>query len=136
MRGLLALLVVAALVLSACDDADRAIADESVQTFHRQYDASDFHAIYVATAEQFRNRTPEEDWSRSLTAVHQKAGVIVATRQASWRVDSSTAGTTVALVYTTTFEKLSAVESFVWRMQSGKAQLTAYRIESPDLVGN
>ena len=93
-RGLLALLVVAALVLPACDDADRAIADESVQTFHRQYDASDFHAIYAATAEQFRNRTPEEDWSRLLTAVHQKAGVIVATRQASWRVDSSTAGTT------------------------------------------
>jgi hypothetical protein len=49
-RGLLALLVVAALVLPACDDADRAIADESVQTFHRHYDASDFHAIYAATA--------------------------------------------------------------------------------------
>jgi hypothetical protein len=39
-------------------------------------------------------------------------------------------------VYTTTFEKVSAVESFVWRMQSGTAQLMAYRIESPDLVGD
>jgi len=35
--GLLALFVVAAPVLPACDDADRAIADESVQTFHRHY---------------------------------------------------------------------------------------------------
>jgi hypothetical protein len=82
-RGLLELLVVAALVLPACDDADRATAHEAVQTFHRQYEASDFHAIYAGATEQFRNRTREDDWVRILTAVRQKAGVIVATSQTS-----------------------------------------------------
>jgi hypothetical protein len=51
-------------VLPACDDADRATAHEAVQTIHRQYEASDFHAIYAGATEQFRDRTRQDDWVR------------------------------------------------------------------------
>lgn len=107
-----------------------------METFHQRYNASEFEAIYVAASDRFQTATSQSDWVTFLVAVRQKAGLVISATQDSWRVDSGTSGTTVAAVYTTHFEKLTAVESFSWRVQDGKAFLLAYRIESPELVRN
>ena len=56
------------------------------------------------------------------------------TEKQQWRADYNTAGRFASLGYRTVFERGEAYEQFVYLIDSGKATLVSYNINSPALV--
>jgi len=111
------------------------LAQDSVGLFHAQLDSEQYSAIYAACDEKFHQATSESDFVRLLQAVHGKLGFV---RQSNLRNTGiawfAGQGTTVTLVYDTTFANGSGTEQFVWHIGDGRATLYGYHINSNDLV--
>jgi len=135
MRGFCAFLV--ALTINGCSsDADVSVAEREVSIFHDKFDDQEFDEIYTATAPQFKDSTPKDDYLQLMSIVHQKLGTVQATERNSSNVLYRTDGTTVTLGYATEFEQGPGIETFVFSMQDGKARLINYKINSTALIVN
>jgi hypothetical protein len=134
---LVSILSFAPLVLSSCQSvaANTALAKDAVTQFHAQLDAEEYASLYAAADPKLHQAATEADFTRLLQAVHHKLGTVrqsnLRTWNASWYAGS---GTTVTLVYDTTFSAGSGTEQFTWHIGGNRATLYGYHINSTDLL--
>ena len=110
-------------------------AAKGVEQFHSQLDSEQYQAIYAAADEGFQKVTSEPDFSALLQAVHKKLGKVQTSKRSNFQVGISTGqGSTVTLVYDTTFEQGSGSEQFIWHMRDNQPMLLGYHIASNALI--
>jgi hypothetical protein len=127
--------VLVLLALFGCGGAKGKVdAERAVVVFHQRLDRGEFSAIYADAHADFRASASEADFSAFVDAVHRKLGNVKAVEQVSWKIGSFNLKTEVMLVYKTTFDSGSGMETFNFRIDGGRATLRGYNINSKELV--
>ncbi|MFL6856701.1 MAG: hypothetical protein ACJ8EB_02200 [Allosphingosinicella sp.] len=122
----------AALLLAACSvDGDLAAADAAVAGFHADLDRGAFAQIYNAASPEMKAVTNGPDLVRLLALVHARLGAFKRGARIGWNDSRTTSGHFVNLNYRAAYEKGAAEESFVFRLDGGRAALAGYHIDSP-----
>lgn len=128
------LCILAATMMTGCSAAKaKKAAESSVQTFHAQLNAAQYHEIYSHASEAFQKSDTEAGVTEFLSAVHRKLGQAKDAQEQTFFVNFGTAGTMVTLTYKTDFDAGSANEQFVWRV-GDQPLLVNYRIDSRALI--
>jgi opacity protein-like surface antigen len=128
----LAIIVVAA---SSCSTRqDLAAAEREVEKFHQAYNAGRFDDIYEETAEELKKSANQEDFVAMLQTVQRKLGKMTETKRDNWTVNFGTGGTTVKLVYETSFAQGKGTETFNYQISGKTALLMRYDITSKNLL--
>ncbi|HXW57098.1 MAG TPA: DUF4019 domain-containing protein [Candidatus Cybelea sp.] len=136
-RVLVGILFLAPLVLCSCASVvkDTALAKDAVGQFHSQLDAGQYTALYAAADPKLHEATTEAEFTRLLEAIHDKLGTVRQAELRTWNTGWYLGtGTTVTLVYNTTFSGGSGTEQFTWHVSSDRATLYGYHINSIDLI--
>jgi len=131
------LLMAATIVLAAASCStkeDLATAEREVEKFHRAYNAQQFDAIYGKTTDELKKNATSQDFVAMLETVQRKLGKMTETKRTNWTVNFATGGTTVKLVYETSFEQGKGTETFTYRVSGKKALLMGYDITSKNLL--
>ena len=131
------LLMAATIVLAAASCStkeDLATAEREVEKFHRAYNAQQFDAIYGKTTDELKKNATAQDFVAMLETVQRKLGKMTETKRTNWTVNFSAGGTTVKLVYETSFEQGKGTETFTYRVSGKKALLMGYDITSKNLL--
>ena len=139
MSSLLRILLatVAALTIAACGlTKGKAAATKAVDTFHQQFNDSEFTAIYSASTSAFKSAAREPDFMAFIQAVRRKLGAFKSGTQTSWNVSSVNGVTTVVLKYQSQFDQGSATETFTYLTFGETATLQGYNINTPVLIIN
>jgi lysophospholipid acyltransferase (LPLAT)-like uncharacterized protein len=125
-----------AVALCSCQDVTegRAQSDAAVKRFHEQLNAGEAGAIWDGAHDSFRQAVSRERNGELMAAILRKLGKVTGSTGNGWQLNSHNLTTTVRLQQSTTFERGSATESFVFRMEGGKAVLVGYNIQSLDLI--
>ena len=134
------LLVVAAIIVvaipliaSSCARA-RDAAEAASQEFRTRMSSGAYGEIVRSAAPEFRNATTELDFAKAMESVTTRLGAWRSSEEPTWKVYASPSGQTVTLVYTSHFERGTATEEFVWRVQQGRSALAGYHVKSPALI--
>ena len=69
-----------------------------------------------------------------LDVVQRKLGKMTETKRANWNVNFSVGGSTVKLIYETSFALGTGTETFDYQISGKKAVLMGYNITSKNLV--
>jgi uncharacterized protein DUF4019 len=136
-RRILAWILIGALLVSTSSCSltkGKEIAEHGVVQFHNQFNAGQYHEIYVQADEDFRKATSEADTIALFEAVRRKLGTQKSSNQTNWHVKAGPLGTVVTLAYDVEFSKGKATEQFVFRMNGDKALLLNYNVNSPALI--
>jgi len=128
----LAMIVLAAGACSTKEDL--AAAEREVEKFHQAYNAGRYDDIYDKTSDELKKATGQEAFVAMLETVQRRLGKMTETKRENWKVNFSTGGTTVNLVYETSFALGKGTETFNYRMSGKKAVLTGYNITSKNLL--
>jgi hypothetical protein len=123
-----------AFLLNGCGVAeDRRAAEDAVAEFRNQYEVGNYQQIYGSSDVGFRAALSESDFSSTLEAMRVRLGSLRTATIAKWNVNSYGAKTKVTLVYSSQFERASAVETFVFQLNGRSPTLVAYFIKSDAL---
>jgi len=136
MRNCLAF-VVASLGLVGCSPgADVPAAEHAIVEFHSDLNAANFQKIYSAGDAELKSATTDAMFSKILNAVHSKLGLFKTGKSAGWNDNVTTGGHFVTISYQAAYQKGSAVESFIYRIDGNRAALVGYHINSDALLLN
>lgn len=130
-------LTILAAGLSSCRSSskDITLAEQAVVQFHSQFGSEQFHTIYTAADEKFRQAGSESDMTTFFQAIHRKLGLPQEPRRLNagikWLAGQ---GTFVMLSYQTKFSEGSGIEHFTWHISDDRALLVGYNIDSKDLI--
>lgn len=117
--------------LCACSiGKDTKAAESAVATFREQLARSDFSGIYQSAADDWKKSVSRADSDAFLGAVNRKLGALKSSAQTGWQDNATTGGHLVKLVYHTKFENGDGDETFVFRLEGGRALLVGYHINS------
>src|ERR1044071_7804663 len=113
------LVCVALLATSSCSlkglTEGKGLAEAAVTQFHSQFNAKQFHEIYVQTDEEFKKVSSEPDFTAMLDALHRKLGTVKDSKPTGWGVNATTIGTIVTVGYDVEFTEGNGTEKFVFR---------------------
>ncbi len=134
-RGAIAIPLVAMVSLTtACSFIEnKAIAEATVVTFNKQYNAGKFAEIFDAAEPRFQETTSPEELTAILTAAQERLGSVREIRQTSWRVEVTPEGSLVKLAYNVKFAKASGTQEFDYLIVDGEAKLLRFNIQSEAL---
>jgi len=129
-------MILALTVLTACASGKNVQnAAKSVEQFHSQLNTEQYQVIYAAADDGLHKATNEADFVAFLQAVHKKLGNVQTSQRTNFQVGVSTGqGSTVNLVYDTTFEQGTGTEQFLWHIRDNQPVLLGYHINSNALV--
>jgi len=129
------LLIVSAVAFPSCSMVKgQSAAEKAVARVHAQYDAGQFHEIYVQAAEELRKAATESEFTNLMTAIQQKLGKVRSTRKSGFKVNTNLSDTYVTITYETEFEQGNGTEQFTWRISGDHAALLHYDIGSSALL--
>jgi hypothetical protein len=134
-RGVVCLVILAALATSCGLPASKKSAEQAVLTFRSQMDSEQYDDIYKNADAGFRENQTQDEIVSFLRAVHNKLGKVVSASPRGFGVNTAIgSGTRVALSYETRFEGGKGAEEFVWHVTGGKTLLIRYSVTSLELV--
>ena len=129
--------MIGALALAGCSfGADVPVAEKAIAAFHTQLDAAQFGPIYAQSADEMKKDTTQAQLADFLAAVHRKLGPFKSGKSIGWNDNVNTGGHYVTINYQATYERGPATESFVYRIDDGKAALVGYHVNSNVLIMN
>ncbi|MGH9907584.1 MAG: hypothetical protein ACRD8U_18595 [Pyrinomonadaceae bacterium] len=132
---MLALIVALQLAASSCSlSKSKEMGQHAVDQFHRQFNAGQYHEIYVQSDEGFQKSSSEADTVALFGAIRRKLGTVKTANQTSWHVNTTTTGTVITLAYDVDFTEGKGTEQFVLKMKGDKALLFNYNVNSPLLI--
>jgi hypothetical protein len=134
-RHLFAILAIA-LTAGCSSGADISAANLAVAHFRELMEMQQFRQIYEASADEDKKATTEQQWTKFLTAIHDKLGSVKNAQSTGWNVNYRTTGIVIAISYKTEFEKGSGTETFSYAISGGTAVLLGYHINSTDPLTN
>ena len=117
------------LVASSCARA-REAAEAASQEFRMRMTSGAYGEIVRAATPEFQNATTEAEFAKAMEGVKARLGVWQSSEAPTWKVFAGTSGQTVTLVYNSHFERGTATEEFVWRVQQGRPALAGYHVKS------
>jgi hypothetical protein len=130
-------IVAAALALSACSiGKDIPVAEAAAVSFHQQLDAGKFVDTWQNAAPDLRAVTPKDKWLALLDAVHRKLGKFKSAKTVGWNDNFNNGRHFIVLNQQAEYERGSAQEQFVYRIDAGKAALAGYHVNSEALILN
>jgi len=109
------------------------IASAAVDHFHQQLNAGDYDQIYENATEEFRHWGKREDLNHFFDNVREKMGSAGKPSTIGFHVNWRNGVLWVDQTFNTQFEKGSAQEYFVWKIQQNQPHLYNYRIDSPNM---
>jgi hypothetical protein len=109
------------------------MSDQTVTQFHNQFNARQFHEIYMVASDDFRRDTTEADMFAYLEAVRRKLGTVKNSQQAGWQVSARPLGWIYERKYETESSDGKGTESFVILLRDDKGWLQDFKIDSPAL---
>ena len=118
----LSLTLIASLLVavSSCSlTKGKEIGERAVVQFHNQFNAGQYHEIYVQSDEGFRK------------AARRKLGTVKNSSQTGWHVNATPTGTMVTLNYDVEFSEGKGTEQFVFKLSGDKALVFNYNVNSP-----
>jgi len=121
------------LVASSCSTA-RDAAEAATREFRVRMAAEAYGEIVRSATPALQKATTEIDFSNAMVAVRERLGVWQSSDEPTWKVFAGIRGQTVTLVYNSYFERGTATEEFVWRVQEGRPALDGYHVKSARLV--
>jgi hypothetical protein len=136
MRRTIAALAAAGALAGCSVGHDLPAVHAAVGVFHQEFNAQDFAKIYSDSGPDFKNASSQGDFTQLLSAIHRKLGNYVSGNAGGWTDNVNTSGHFVTAGFSATFERGAAEESFVYRIDSGKALLAGYHISSNALITN
>jgi hypothetical protein len=126
-----------AALLAACSPiADTKAAEAGVERFHRAMDSGRLAEAYDASAPDMKSVTSRDQFITLFGAVHDRLGTYKSGKTVSWKDNANTDGHYVVLNRQAEFERGSATEDFVFRIEKGEAVLAGYHVTSNVLTGN
>ena len=133
--GVVAAVIVVAipLVARSCERA-RDAAEAASLEFRMRMARGAYGEIFQSATLEFRSSTTELDFAKAMEGVKERLGVWQWSGEPIWKVFAGTSGQTVTLVYSSHFERGTATEDFVWRVQHGQPALAGYHVTSSTLV--
>jgi hypothetical protein len=121
------------LIASSCATA-RDAAEAATREFRARMAGRSYGEIVKSATPAFQKATTEADFSNAMTAVRERLGVWQSSEEPTWKVFAGVSAQTVTLVYSSYFERGTATEEFVWRVQAGRPALDGYHVKSSKLV--
>jgi hypothetical protein len=132
---LILLLATISLAVGSCSTKeDLAAAERAVEKFHQAYNAGRFDEIYEKTTDELKKNASQEDFVGMLETIQRKLGKMTETKRANWNVSFSVSGSTVKVIYETSFALGTGTETFDYQLSGKKAVLMGYNITSKNLV--
>ena len=107
---------------------DVAAAEQAVDQFHSELNASKFDKIYAQAAPDWKQASSELETARLFGIMHGKLGSFVFGKRTSARAEPGPHGKVIRLVYVSKFQKADGEEFFTFRRSGDTAQLTAYDV--------
>jgi hypothetical protein len=129
----LAPLLIAVLACSAVKDGKPA-ADSAIVEFHSRLNEEKYKEIFDNSHQDLKDVANEEEMTKLFSAVHSKLGLVVDSKNQTWKAGTFNLTTTVQMVQSTEFEHGKGDESFVFVIEGKKALLQSYHINSMDLI--
>jgi hypothetical protein len=131
MKRYLLLMLMFGWLLNACSVGDDlGLAEDAVRTFHRQLNAGRFEEIYDSAAREFMASDSKRNVVDFLRGVQRRLGKWRSASKAGWEINYGNEGTLITLTYRSEYEGGRAMERFVFRIRSEKAELMKYDIRS------
>jgi Protein of unknown function (DUF3887) len=129
--------IAGALALCACSIGESIPKAESAITdFHKKIDAAQFDAIYQGASGDMKNSTTQKSLVDLLSAVGRKLGKFQSGKTVGWNESRNTNGHFVTLNYSATYERGTADENFVYRINGDRVLLAGYHVNSNALIVN
>jgi hypothetical protein len=126
-------IVVIPLAAMSCARA-REAAEGASREFRTRVTTGAYTEIVRAATPEFQHATTEPDFARAMEEVKQRLGSWQSAEAPTGKVLVGVGGQTVTLVYNSRFERGSAIEEFVWRVQRGRPALAGYHVKSRAVV--
>jgi hypothetical protein len=126
--GVVFVVIIPLVAMSCASTRDVAVA--ASQEFRTRVTARAYGAIVQSATPEFQTATTEADFARVMEALKQRLGGWQSSEPPAWRVLAGLTGRTVTLVYSSHFERGTATEEFVWRIQQGQPRLAGYHVKS------
>jgi len=128
----IAAIILIAMAVCSCSSVSKSF-DEAVKAtdnFHQQIAQADYGAIYDAGSNGFKEKSSRSQMIDFFKVAYGKLGACEKPNREGFRVNFNTNGRFVALTYASQCAHASMHESFIWRIEDGKAKLYGYRINS------
>jgi hypothetical protein len=130
-------IVAAALALSACSiGKDVPVAEAAAVGFHQMLDVGKFADTWQNAAPELRAATPKDKWLALLDVVHRKLGKFRTAKTVGWNDNFNNGAHYIVLNQEAQYERGTAREEFVYRLNAGKAALAGYHVNSDALIFN
>ena len=124
-------------VLAACSPGtDTKAAEDAISSFHADLNAGNFDKIYDRSGSELKTATPKDKFTKILNAVHSKLGSFKSGKSDGWNDNVTTGGHFVTISYQASYDKGSAAENFVYRVDGNQAVLAGYHVNSDALLLN
>jgi hypothetical protein len=126
----------AALVAGCSPLQDAKSADAAIADFHQKLDATDFAGIYGGSSPELKTAAGEDKMVALFAAVHRKLGNFQSGKDVGWNDNVNTGGHFLTINYAAQYDRGTATESFVYRIDGAQARLAGYHINSDALILN
>ena len=136
MRNHLLALIACAALVGCSPGSDVPAAESAIAVFHADLNGANFEKIYVGSDAELKAATSKELFGKILTAVHSKLGLFKNGKPVGWNDNASTGGHYVTINYEAAYQKGSAHENFVYRIDGKQAVLVGYHVNSEALLLN
>ena len=129
--------IIACTILAGCSpSSDVPAAERGIALFHSDLNAGNFQKIYDTSDAQLKAAASKEFFGKILNAVHSKLGLFKNGKSAGWNDNATTSGRFVSINYQAAYQKGSAQENFVYRIDGNHAALVGYHVTSDALLLN
>ena len=108
--------------------------DAEVDRFHQHWNADEFQAVFDEAHMNFRNAQPASSLLSTFERIKKNYGKLQTSKRRSWGFNTNNGVTDIKVAYDSAFDRGSAVEEFVYRMNGDKPLLLSYDIASPETV--
>jgi len=120
--------VMVALVSACSPGSDVPVATAAADSFHQQFNAGAFDAIYANSDRLMKNAGPAKGFVELLSGIHSKLGDFKSAETPGWNDQVTTNGHFVTLIYQSKYALGAAEENFTFRIDGGHATLVGYHI--------
>lgn len=118
---------------SSCERA-REAAERASQELRMRIAGGAYGEIIRSATPEFQRVTTELEFAKAMDSVKERLGAWQSSEAPTWKVFAGPTGQTVTLVYSSYFERGTATEEFVWRVERGRPALAGYHVKSSALV--
>jgi hypothetical protein len=108
-----------------------AVMESTIVAFHTAYNAGDTDAVRALGSDDFREKTSRADLDGYLAKARGALGKALSYTAATPRTRTNMADSVTELQVTTTFEKGTTTEGFLFRFKENRAFLHAYAVRIP-----